>query len=193
MQLTIRLLGSLLSLYSFLIFVRILLTWFSGFYFGGVYNFLCRLTDPYVTYFRRFGFFRIGNIDLSPIAAMAVLQVATNVTAIIGSGGRISIGFVAALLISTVWSVVSFVIAFFAVVLALRLAAYLLRANIYSGFWRIIEAIAAPVLYRINKIFFRNKPAPYLQGMIISLVILILILVAGGVGIKTLTRFLILK
>jgi len=191
MQLAMRMVGSILSFYSLLIFVRILLGWFPHFYFGRVYGFLCRVCDPYLNYFRRFIFLRIGNIDLSPIAAIALLSVATNISGTIASSGGVSLGLVLALVLNAVWSAVSFIIGFFACVIGLRLAAYFMRSNIYSGFWRIVEAIASPILYRARQVFFKGRDASYLQNLVVSLIVLLALLAGLGLGVNALTSFLI--
>ncbi|MBP7495043.1 MAG: YggT family protein, partial [Spirochaetales bacterium] len=61
-------LSALVSLYTLLIIVRILLTWFSSpLGYGKVHHFLASVTDPYLNYFRRFSIFQIGRFDFSPV------------------------------------------------------------------------------------------------------------------------------
>jgi len=47
-----RIISSLLTLYMMIIFVRIVMTWFSGVSYGRVQAFLASLTDPYLSWFR---------------------------------------------------------------------------------------------------------------------------------------------
>jgi YggT family protein len=186
-----RVLGTVLSLYSILIFVRIILSWWSGVNFGRVHEFLCGITDPYLNWFRRFSFLRLGNIDLSPIAALAVLSIANNLALVIGNFGRVTPGFVLALVLQIVWSAVSFILGFFAIIIGLRLLAYLMRANIYHPFWRIVASISEPVLYRINQLVFRNRTMPFMQSMIVAIAALIIVTVVAGWGISALVRLLL--
>jgi YggT family protein len=184
MQLVMWIVGSALSVYSILIFIRIMLSWWSGVTFGRVYEFLKDITDPYLLWFRRFRFLRLGNIDLSPIAALAVLAIANNLALVMGNSGRITLGFVFALALQVVWSAVSFVLGFFAVIIGLRLLAYVIRANIYRPFWQIVGSISEPVLYRINRIIFR-RPVSFVRSMVIAIAVLagLILLMGWGVGV----------
>jgi YggT family protein len=190
MQLVMRILGTALSLYSILIFIRIILSWWSGLSFGRVYGILCGLTDPYLHWFRRFSFLRLGNIDLSSIVALVVLSIAHNLALVIGAVGRVTLGFVLALVLQVVWSALSFIFGFFAVIIGLRLLAYFLRANIYHPFWRIIASIAEPALYRINRLLFRGRAVSFGYSMIAALIVLVAVNLLGGWGVKVLTQLL---
>jgi YggT family protein len=176
----IRLIASgisgLLILYSIIIFIRIILTWFSGIDFGKFYIYLCRLTDPYLLWFRRFTIFRAGNVDLSPIVALAVLTIANNIISQIAKTGSITLGFIFALLLSVLWSAVSFLIIFFIAIVVLRLVAYLISANIYTPFWQVIDYLSRPVIFNINRFIFRNRIINYLSGIVITIAVLVLLL-----------------
>jgi YggT family protein len=50
-----------------------------------------------------------------------------------------------------------------------------MRLNISSAFWRIIDTISQPILYRINRIIFRDRIVNYLTSLIISISSLLLI------------------
>jgi YggT family protein len=186
-----RVLGTVLSLYSILIFVRIILSWWNGVSFGRMHEFLCGITDPYLNWFRRFAFLRFGNIDLSPIAALAVLSIANNLALVVGSFGRITLGIVLALMLQIIWSAFSFVLGFFAIIIGLRLLAYFMRANIYHPFWRIVASISEPLLYRINRLIFRNRAVPFVQSMVVAVIALIAVSLLVGWGVDILTGFLV--
>ena len=64
-----RLVTAGLSFYMLLIMFRILLSWFQGQNFGKPVEFLAKVTDPYLRWFRRFEFLRVGNFDFSVIVA----------------------------------------------------------------------------------------------------------------------------
>lgn len=69
------LLNSLLTIYSWAIIIRVLLSWVSPDPFNPIVQFLVRVTDPYLELFRRI-IPPIGMMDISPIIALVVLQVA---------------------------------------------------------------------------------------------------------------------
>ena len=170
----IRLLAGIISVYMILIFIRILLTWFPGANFGRFYTFLCGICDPYLNWFRRFRFFRNSPIDFTPLIGLAVLSLVHNVLVSWGRMGRVSIVVVLVMLLNAFWSVISWVIGFFVVILVLRMIAFLINANIYSPFWRFVDFIAQPVMYRISRIFFPSRITGYLFRIIFSIAVLIL-------------------
>jgi YggT family protein len=175
-----NILGGLTGVYSLLIFVRILLTWFSGAQYGKPYDILRGITDPYLNWFRRFPFLQTPVFDLSPIAALAVLSLVNNIFTTIGRYGRITLGIILALVLSALWSAASFILGFFILILVLRLFAYLTNRNIYGTFWRIVDIISQPVLYRINRIIFRNRLVNYLTGILCALGLLLILRIGLG-------------
>jgi len=69
----IRLVNTLFEVYSWLLLIRILLTWFPVDPYNPVVRFIARVTDPFLRLFR--GILPpIGMLDLSPILAFIVLN-----------------------------------------------------------------------------------------------------------------------
>jgi YggT family protein len=169
-----------MGLYMLLIVIRVMISWFGGARLGRPAEILAQITDPYLDWWRRFPIFRTGVIDLSPVAAMAALSLAVTVCNTAARYGRLSLGILLSIVLQAVWAVVSFALGFFIIVLLLRLVAYLTNRNIYSSFWRIIDSIAQPVLYRITRIFFRHRLINYLAGVLLSTGVLAVLYAAGA-------------
>jgi len=69
----IRLVNTLFEVYSWLLLIRILLTWFPVDPYNPAVRFIARVTDPFLRLFR--GILPpIGMLDLSPILAFIVLN-----------------------------------------------------------------------------------------------------------------------
>jgi YggT family protein len=170
MQVLMNILSTAASVYMFAIIIRIILTWFRGSVRPP--DILCRVTDPYLDWFRRFTFLRIGYMDLSPIAALGVLTVVSQIFSLLARYGKITLGIILAILLQAVWSIVSFFIIFLAIVLVLRLIALLTNQNIYGTFWRVIDTISQPVLYRINRTLFKGRIVDFRAGILVSIGIL---------------------
>lgn len=67
-------LSTFLQIYTILLFVRILLTWFPNIsFYDQPFATLAQLTDPYLNLFRSI-IPPLGGIDLSPMLAIIVLQ-----------------------------------------------------------------------------------------------------------------------
>ncbi|MDR1596772.1 MAG: YggT family protein [Treponema sp.] len=184
-------LGGITSLYMILIFIRIMLTWFTGAGYGRAHHFLSGVTDPYLNWFRRFSFLRAANLDLSPIAALAILSVVNNIFLTIGRYGRITLGIILSMLCSVIWSAVSFILSFFIIVLVLRLIAYLANRDVYHGFWRIIDTVSQPILYRLNRLLFGRRLVRYMTGILTSLGILLILRVGLDFLVRLVLDFLV--
>jgi YggT family protein len=186
-----NILSGITSLYMFLIFIRILLTWFSGVNYGRAYELLSGVTDPYLNWFRRFPILQAASLDLSPIAALAVLSVVNNIFTTLARYGRISLGIILALCLSALWSAVSFMLVFFLAVVVLRLIAYLSNRNTYSTIWRIIDILSQPVLYRISRIIFQARLVNYLTRIITAIAVLLILRIGLGILMRMVMDLLI--
>jgi YggT family protein len=182
----LNIIGSLLGLYMILIFIRVIVSWFSqgarGSYprFGGYqretsygkpYEILCALCDPYLSWFRRFRIFRLGALDFSPVAALAFLSVLNTLVATLARFGRISLGIILAVLLGVVWSAVSFFIGFAVILLVLRFIAYMVNGS--SFFWSTVERLSEPIVHRVSRIIFRSRIVHYLTSLITSAALLV--------------------
>ncbi|AFY75959.1 MAG: YggT family protein [Hydrococcus sp. C42_A2020_068] len=81
-----------IQIYTLLIFIRILLTWFqtAGWAYQGI-SFLSPITDPYLNLFRSL-IPPLGGIDFSPWLAIIVLQVVGQLLVQVVSRGAYSFG-----------------------------------------------------------------------------------------------------
>ncbi|MCL2380461.1 MAG: YggT family protein [Treponema sp.] len=165
-------LGTLVSVYMMIVFFRIILTWFSWMRRGRLHDFLARLTDPYLNWFRRFTFLRVGFLDLSPVAGLAVLALANRVLVNLAHHQTISAGIVLAMALQMVWGVVSFLLGLLIVVFALRLVAYFARANMYNPLWRAVDAIFQFASFKINRLLFKGRIVNFANSIIISIAVL---------------------
>ncbi|GHU83802.1 membrane protein [Spirochaetia bacterium] len=173
-------LAGICGIYMFLIFIRIFLTWFAGANFGRAYDILCRISDPYLDWFRRFRLFRNSALDFSPVIGLVTLSLVQNVFTFLSKWGRISLGIILAMALSALWSIASLILGFAVIILILRLIAYLGRFNIYSPFWNLVDRISQPLLYRISRIFFPRRLMNYLFRIIFSIVLLTALYLAAG-------------
>jgi YggT family protein len=175
-----NILAGVTGVYMLLIFIRIMLTWFSGANYGQPMEILSRITDPYLDWFRRFSLLRTGLFDLSPIAAMAVLSVVHNACSVMAHYGTVTIGLILGMLVSSLWSAVSFILGFFIVALVLRFIAYLVNRKGYGRFWQAVDAVSKPVLYRINRLLFQRRLVNYRTGILASIGVLLVTMIIGG-------------
>ncbi len=167
MSVIFRLIGAVLTAYMLLIFVRILLTWFSTPDSGGkAVEVLHRITDPYLSWFHRFSFLRAGRLDFSPIAAVIVLVVVLNVVNTLSQYGRITVGIILALVAAAVGSAFFFVVGFFLLLTIVRAVSVFVGSSSIHPFWLTVDTIINPVLAQIQRLFFRNRTLTYRNGLV---------------------------
>ncbi|MDR3020729.1 MAG: YggT family protein, partial [Treponema sp.] len=151
---------------------------------------IARITDPYLDWWRRKLNLRVGQLDFSVVAAIAALSMARSIFYSFAQYEKVTLGIILAIVLLSIWSVISFILGFFIVVLVLRLIAYLTNRNIYGTFWQIIDSISQPVLYRLNRIIFGNKIGSFLKGIVLSILMLAAIRIGVGFIIPHITGFL---
>lgn len=176
-----RILSTIVSVYMLLIFARVILTWFSGVSFGRPYRMLASVTDPYLNYFRRFSFLRVGAVDFSPIAGLLVLVVFLNIFNTLAIYGKISVGIILAIVLKALWSAVSFLLTLFIVLIVVRFVASLIRANTVHPFIRTIDYLVTPLLNWIHKTFFRQRFLTLQNGLAIAGASLLLLSILGNI------------
>ncbi|MDR2521093.1 MAG: YggT family protein [Spirochaetaceae bacterium] len=165
-----KVLSAAISIYSTLVFIRIILTWFPGVNFGRPYRILSHITDPFIYMFSGLRFFRVGNMDFSPIAAFVLLAIAGNIAMVLADLGRVSVPVVAYIGISTIATAFSFLFGLFSVITGLRLVAYIINADTYySPFWRAIDMVSAPVIYKVTRVFFPRRVVKYKTSLVVSM------------------------
>lgn len=179
MQLAMRIIGALLMVYMILIFIRVLLTWFQGPSMGKPAAILASVTDPYLNWFRRFRFLSTNRIDFSPIAALIVLVVLLNISNEIASYGTISGGMIIAVILAALWSAVSFILTFLAILDAIRFIGDLLNVNSVNPFWHTLDIILSPILNWTGRVVLRSRPVTYRTAMLISGVLLVILIFLG--------------
>jgi YggT family protein len=185
-----RIFSTIITIYMLIIFVRIILTWFSGVEYGRAYHVLASLTDPYLSYFRRFSFLRIGTVDFSPIAGLIFLVILLNIFNTLAAYGRISLGIVLAIILQATWSAVSFLLTLFIILIVIRFVAWLFRANTVHPFIRTIDMLITPYLNWVHRKFFRKRFLTFQTGLAIGGAGLIVVSIAGGFAVGSLTSLL---
>jgi YggT family protein len=183
-------LATLAGIYSILLFIRIIISWFGSFDQNKPVEILCRVTDPYLGWWRKNLPIRIGILDFSVVAAIVFLAVIQRILISIASSQGISLGSILAIVLLALWNIVSFILGFCLVIIFLRLIAYLTNRDIYSPFWQMVDSISKPVLYRLNRIIFGNKIAGFLKGIIMSSILLVMIWIGGNLATSMLANFL---
>ena len=190
MDLALRVITGVLSGYMLLLFIRIIITWFSGSDFGKPYEILTSITDPYLNYFRQFTFLKFGMMDFSSIAGILLLVILLNILNTISSYGSITFGLILAIILGAVWSAVNFLITFFIMLIFIRLITGIINATRQSPLMTTIETIISPVTNLVYHKIFKNSNITYTTCLAVSGAILLVLLMGGNVVTSYLGNFL---
>lgn len=187
----LRIISSLISGYMLLIFIRVLLTWFSRGTLGKAEEILGRVTDPYLNYFRRFSFMRIGMIDMSPVAGIIVLVVVLNMLNTILAYGKITVGITLSIILAALWSAVSFLLTLYIVLIAIRLFMELFQPGTYSPFKTTLDALVNPVTTYVKNTIAKKNFLSYKVQMAMTGGIFVALSIAGDMLVKGLSGVLL--
>lgn len=160
--------SAVLTLYMFVIVFRILMSWFPGRDFGKPGLILHRATDPYLNFFRRARFMRIGYVDLSPILAITVLSVATYVFSTLAVAGTVSLGMVLALIIAQLGGTAVFLMWLITAIMLVRAVAILMGARGDTRIWMTLDQLLQPITYRIITRLFRDRFFTYRNALLVT-------------------------
>ena len=186
-----RFVGAVISVYMLLIFIRILLTWFSGPSLGKPLEILAKITDPYLNYFRRLRFLRADRFDFSPVVAIIVLSVFSNIAYRLAIFGTITLGIILSVIISALWSAFSFFLMFFFILIAIRFVGDLVGVNTLNSIWMTLDQILQPFVYKISRGITRSAKLNYRNSLLFTAGILLLTFLLGGYLIRGLTGLLV--
>jgi len=190
MRFIFGILATITGIYSLIILIRIIFSWFGNMVSGKPVEIIRKITDPYLDWWRQKLPLNIGNFDFSVVPAILFLSFIQNIFHTLSIVEKITLGFLLAKILLLIWNIISFIIGFFIIVIAIRLIGFLINCNIYSPFWSIVDSISQPILYKTNRIFFGNKIGGYLKGILFSIIFLIVILIGGKFIVYFLSKIL---
>ncbi len=142
-------LGFAVKIYSYLCIVYIFLSWFGSGSNGG---FLYEICNPYLSWFRRFRFTQIGLVDFSPILAIGILSLISNLLFQISATQSFSILGILLNLLGIIWSFFSFLLNFFIIILIIRLVLDFSENYRHGNFADMLDRFLSPVFVRVHKL-----------------------------------------
>lgn len=171
--------STIISIYMFIIFVRIILTWVQGPSYGRAMYYLTRITDPYLNMFRGLRFLQIGHVDFSPVLAIILLSVVRQIADRIARSGEVSLGVILAFTLSIIASAVFFFLTLLAIITAIRLLGIWFGANSTGRFWITLDRILQPMTFRLLERFGRSESLTYPQALAAFAAGLIIVIILG--------------
>ena len=177
-----KILSALVSVYTFLCFLRIILTWIPTLNYSKFTQVISRITDPYLNLFRRFKFLIIGSFDFSPAVALCILSIISTILTNFSHGGHITLGIVLAMLLQMLWSIAASILVFLIVLFLIRFIIMLVRgANYRSMLMDQLDSGLYRIVYNIVRPFVGKNRITYKTALLTSSIILIIVNVAGSI------------
>ena len=162
-------LGGAFSLYALLCTVRVFLTWIPALNTSPFGTLLSQICDPWLNLFRRLRFLRSTRLDFSPVVAIGVLVMLSSLLKYTAHTRHFSLIAVVFIVLRMLFSVISSLLMFFNVLLAVRLTAELLhRTN--SPVWYTIDQVLNPVVYKVSRFFLGTRFVQPKTALLITLV-----------------------
>ncbi len=177
-------LASIVSIYSTMCFIRIILTWIPQLSYSKFAQVLASITDPYLNLFRRIRWLQLGGFDFSPAIGFALLTALSSIFSRLARMQYFSVGQLLAMFIMLAWSIASSIIVFILILFIIRFIIILVRHQDYYYGNPIMETIdrsIAPLAHNISKLFTAGKKITYKTALIISSVVMVVVLAGGGI------------
>lgn len=187
LALVMLVLSTVLLVYSIFLIVRIFLSWIQVDRSNPAINLLCRVTDPYLNFFRRFKWLTINRLDFSPVFAILVINFLMTITNKIRMYGTITLGISLAIIIDLLWAAIGFILGFFVILSLVRLVSLWFSFGT-SPLWGILDSILQPLLARITTVFLK-RIVRYQTGLLILALVFFVFWQAGNIGIGFLTNW----
>ncbi len=150
-------LASLLSFYSLLIWLRIVISWIR-IPPNPLSHWLARIVDPYLDLFKPITALKRERFDLTPLAALAALSVIQSMLRLYGSHGTITVGMVLALLLQTLWSyLASPIFWFLLILLAIRLYFCYRPTPQTISYIAMLDSLVGFLLNWVQRIFYPGR------------------------------------
>lgn len=179
-QTVLSILAAMLSVYTLLCFVYILMSWLPGAKFTRFGHIMTAICEPYMGLFKKLGFLRIGNIDFSPIVSLGILSLASAILGGIQHTGRIFVGGILGTIISSIWGIASSIGFIFTLLTFVRWIVLLINKGrtSYDSGWNQVDMMLNKISYKIAGTFTKNGIS-YQTSLLISWITLLVFL---GVG-----------
>lgn len=187
--------STLIGLYTFLIWIRVIITWIRipGTQMGnnGLTKFLVKVVDPFLYLFSGVKWLRRGAIDFTPILGFILLSIVQSILSIYSIYGTITLGIILALSLQTLWaSIISFIFWIFMIALALRLFFFYKSGPAPISINRIINNLTESMINWTQKVFFQSNIANDGHLILVSLILVITVYILIRMGLARLIPYL---
>ncbi len=189
-RLIMRLASSVLVLYSLAVLLRVLLTWVRGPDLGRAAEYLERITDPYLNWFRRFEFLTIGGMDFAVVAALIVLSILSSIAGQLAVSPQITFGWILAVIVGRTASSVFFFVTLFLIIAAIRVVGSFMGVDTSNRFWVVLDQLLQPIVEPAARWVSRGRVFTYQTALLVFCGTLLVVLIVGRIAIAIVVALL---
>lgn len=184
-------LQAVVVVYLVLVVLRIIITWFRGAEHHAPTEILARVTDPYLRWFQRLRFLRVGVLDFSPAAAILVLIVAGNVLQRLAAAQRVTAGIILAQVLLVTWSAASVLVVVFMIMAVARAFIAAMRWEQGGGLLTVLDQTLQPMVTFVSRrislgerLMERGQTVQKVAYLGLIAVLLLLVLIVGNIVVR---------
>lgn len=164
-------LARLIGLYSFLIWVRIILSWFNPYPREGTITwYFSRMIDPYLNLFRTRKFV-VGYFDFSPLLAVGLLAVVQSILNIYATFGMLTLRWIVQMVLSAFWT---YALQLLLMILIIMLAIRTIGAFTHNPGFSRMGMVTENIVHKVQELFFPRRLVKESTVCLISLAIAVL-------------------
>lgn len=161
----------LISLYSFFIWIRIIMSWFNPWpREGSITWYFAKLVDPYLNLFRSKKFV-IGYFDFSPLLAVGLLAVIQSLLNIYSVFQVMTLSLVIQMMLSAFWT---YALSLLLIILIILLSIRTIGAFTHSYGLSRMNAVTENIIRKVQNLFFPNRIVKETTLCVITLAIAVL-------------------
>ncbi|MCQ2592354.1 MAG: YggT family protein [Treponema sp.] len=187
----LNIISGVLSLYSMLCLIDIILSWFPRAKYSSFGRFISSICDPYLGIFSNIRWLQFGNIDFSPIVSLGLLSLVSTILGRIINTGVLHIGGILGTIIYSVWSIASSLISILFLLILIRWIALLANHGQTSStsIWYQVDNFLHNIAFKIGRTFYKKTEfLDYKKALLISWIVLLILLSVGQILISILVN-----
>lgn len=176
------LIATLITLYTILCFIDIIMTWFPGAKYTRFGQGLSKITDPYLRIFSKLRWTHVGYVDFSPIISLGILSLLSTIFGSVASSGKLHLGAALAEIFRSIWGLCSSLLGFLLVLMLIRFIVILIKNNTYdyNSIWGQLDNFLRPLAEKIAKPFYKN-PNNYKFCLLTALAFILIVIFLGNI------------
>ncbi len=191
-----RMLSLLLSIYNFLIIIRIFSSWIEPFRkiaSGGIMDFIANITDPFLNIFRKIKFMQYGRLDFSVLLAFMSISVAQNLLLVFSTTGKMTLGFALGTILDSLWrSLGSLLLGILIILLIIRIFLSYKKTPNSIQYIQLLDQWLSKVLNTFHSIIFSGKEVSdrtlLFTSLGVSIAVYVLIMQLVRIGVQALYK-----